>query len=328
MSPKIAIIGCGSIGATHAQCLAELGTPARVYYDVHEESAHRLATQYQGRSARSLEEIWSADLDAVYICTHHDTHASIAIAAAEAGLDIFLEKPMALTEHESRAICESVERLGAICMTGFKMRHYALVQKASVLVSSPLVLRAQIMDRRWPDDIWANDPLKGGGNVLSQGCHAVDLLIWLANAKPVRISAEARNLHHSDLSITDALTMTILFENGALGSVTVGDFGQPALTDKFLFELMDGRRTVQLDDRLKRLSYHDGEQPHTFIVAAEDGFVRESEEFLDCLRRRTKPGSTHVDGYRATVLLLRAFEASATGRHVDVRDLYGETLFA
>jgi predicted dehydrogenase len=276
----------------------------------------------------TLDTFWAADLTAVYICTHHDTHAAFAMRAAGMGLHIFLEKPMALTEADARSICQAVDAANVLCMTGFKMRYYGLVQKAKSLISQPLLLSAQIIDRRWPDDSWANDPVKGGGNVLSQGCHAVDLLVWLANSKPVRISAQAANLHHRDINIIDALAMTITFESGAIGSLLVGDMGQPALTDKLYFGAMDGIRTVQLDDRLKRLSFHDGENPHTFSVAMEDGFLHENKEFLNCLQTRRQPSSTHLEGFRATMLLLRAIEASNRGAYIDVSDLYSHHLFS
>lgn len=261
------------------------------------------------------------DVNAVYICTYHDTHAPLAIAAARAGKHIFLEKPMALTEAECRAICDAVDKAGVRCMTGFKLRFYSTVIEAMQKLSNPLMLHGQIMDSRWPDDSWANDPLRGGGNVLSQGCHAVDLVCQLAKSKPLRVYAETDNLHHPGLEITDCMSMTIRFESGAIATLSIGDTGQLPLTDKFSFTATDGTRSIQLDQRLKRLTYFDGNASSTTSSELEDGFLNENREFVSSLLENREPSVTHRDGIRSTMILLRAFEASKSGHAVSLEDL-------
>src|SRR5947209_16450657 len=96
--PSIAIIGCGLIGATHAECLASLGSPPTTFFDLDTERAATLAKQYGGTAIDSYDDVVrQKDLDAVYICTYHDTHAPYATKAAKHGKHIFLEKPMAIT---------------------------------------------------------------------------------------------------------------------------------------------------------------------------------------------------------------------------------------
>jgi predicted dehydrogenase len=180
------------------------------------------------------------------------------------------------------------------------------------------MLAGQITEKRWPDDSWANDPVKGGGNVLSQGCHAVDLLCHLAASKPIRVYGEARNASHPSIDIIDALTATIAFESGAIASLTIGDAGVTPLTDKLSFQALDGERTIHLYERLKKLTYFDGESTHTFSVANEDGFANENEEFLNALKEQRQPKTTHRDGYNATAILLSAFESTKTGQAIDL----------
>jgi predicted dehydrogenase len=319
VSPRIGIIGCGLVGTTHAECLASLGVPAVLYFDSDVSKARALADRFEGIAVASAEELTdSPDVNTVYICTYHDTHAPFAIRAASQGKHLFIEKPMAITMEDSEAIFNAVEQNGVLCMTGFKMRYYPLVQKAKGLIGQPIMLSAQITEQRWPDDSWANDPLKGGGNVLSQGCHAVDMLCTLADSKPTRVYGEARNLAHPSLGIIDTLTATISFDSGAIASLTVGDVGVTPHTDKLSFQAMDGAKTVHLHDRLKKLTYYDGESSHVYSVANEDGFERENEEFLAALREGRLPQSDHRDGYNATAILHAAFEASRTGRAIDL----------
>ena len=105
----------------------------------------------------------------------------------------------------------------------------------------------QLVDPRWGDESWANDPIEGGGNVLSQGCHLFDAMYWLAGAEPVTIHAEGGNLTHPKIpEITDSVVATIRFANGCVASAINGDFGTPALAGKAFYELFGETNTATL----------------------------------------------------------------------------------
>jgi predicted dehydrogenase len=310
--PNIAIIGCGLIGEIHAKSLAELGVRPAVFADVESARAKNLASMYSARSTSDpIEAIRDQDIDTVYICTYHDTHAPFAIEAARRGKNIFLEKPMALTEKDCHAIVEAVQQAGVLCMTGFKLHYYSLARKAKELIGTPLALSAQVIDGRWPDDHWANDPVRGGGNVLSQGCHAVELLTYLAGSKPSRIFAEGGNLHHAGLQIADTMAATITYENGVVATLLIGDAGEMPHDGKFSFQAMNGRETVHLYNRLTMLSYFDGESEQIYS-SEEDGFLNENREFLDTISEHRKPETNELDGMRAEMVLLRGIESMRT----------------
>src|ERR1017187_1318745 len=152
---NIAIIGSGLIGETHARCLAELGVPPVLFADADLSRAKRLASLYSA-SARydPFEPIRNPYIDAVYICTYHDTHAPFAIEAARRGKHIFLEKPLAITQRDCTDIVRAVRKAGVLCMTGFKLHYSSLARKAKELVKNPIALSARVMEIRWPDDSW------------------------------------------------------------------------------------------------------------------------------------------------------------------------------
>jgi len=322
MQVGIGIIGCGLIGETHAECLDQLGNPPILFFDQDDKRSSQLAKKYAGTSAKTLNEVLdSLEVHAVYICTHHETHAPIAISAARHKKHLFLEKPMALTEKECFDIVQAVQQAGVMCMSGFKLRYYPLVAKMKTLVQQPLILNGQILDSRWPDDSWANDPVKGGGNVLSQGCHAIDLLCWLANSKPVRVYGEARNLRHPSLDIVDSLAATISFESGAVASLTIADTGEFPLISKFSFEAADNQTTLHLHNRLKSLYINSAGNITHEHTEEEQGFLEENREFLTALRDKRQPLSNELDGLHATMILLRAIEASRSGIAQSLEDL-------
>ena len=320
---NIAIIGCGLIGRTHAECLAKLGNPPRLFVDTDLERAADLAAAYSARASNDLADATgTAEIDAIYICTYHDTHAPLAIAAAKSKKHIFLEKPIAITERDCRAIVEAVNENGVHCMAGFKLHYSSLARTAKELIKTPQMLFARVMEKRWPDDSWANDPAIGGGNVLSQGCHAVELLCYLAGAKPMRILADGGNLRHPKLGsrFVDSMSATISFDNGAIGTLLIGDAGEMPHDGKFDIQAMNGRETIHLFDRFATLSYFNGEKEHIFS-SEEDGFLNENKEFLSALSEERTPETNELDGLRAEMILLRGIESLRTHQPQSLLDL-------
>jgi myo-inositol 2-dehydrogenase / D-chiro-inositol 1-dehydrogenase len=313
---QIAIIGCGAMGEIHARCLSGIeNARLRAFCDADEARAQSLCARYGGLYATTdLEKVLHDDaVNAVYICTYHDTHSALAIRAAEEHKHVMVEKPLALSLDECYAVGNAVEKHGITLMTGFKMRYYPSVARAKEFIPSPLVTTGQMMDGRWPDDFWANDPRKGGGNVLSQGCHTMDLVCYLNGSRPVRIYAEGGNFTHQGIDIVDNIVATIRFDNGAVASVTQGDSGQTPFVSKFSFQMSDGRKTAHLRNRLKTVTLFDGEQTSEVTDPDEYGFPEENKDFVRSLINGTPPPITHIDGLRATLLILKAFESLKSG---------------
>ena len=195
----LGLIGCGAMGRVHASCVA--GIPhARfiAYADVIEDSAVALLDEFGGEYATIDSDRILADdrVEAVYIATRHDSHAPLAIRAAEAGKHIFVEKPIALSFEECQAVDEAVKKHGVYLMPAFKMRYYPLVRKAHDFIPNPQVVVGQMMDARWPDDHWAQDPVQGGGNVHSPGCHTTDLIRYFAGCEPRKVWAVGGSVTH------------------------------------------------------------------------------------------------------------------------------------
>jgi predicted dehydrogenase len=314
---NIGIIGCGEMGQIHARCINEIGTATiRGLCDTDEPQARKLLAFSPGAFVCSTPEQLLRDdsIDAVYVCTHNDSHAQLGIAAARAGKHVMMEKPVAMSLHECDELLNAVDRSGIHFMTAFKLRFYPSVQKVREFIPTPHLCIAQMTDERWPDSFWANDPARGGGNVLSQGCHAADLLCHLLGSEPIKVYATGGNYHHPGLDIIDTLAMTVTFSNGATGSLVVGDIGLTPLVSKLSFQVMDGSRTAHLYDRLKQVSLWDGKQEQRFSDSEEPGFLQENREFLQVIDRKAQPSATLHHGVRATVLLLRAIESMKTGQ--------------
>lgn len=321
-APVIGIIGCGEMGQLHAQCLRQIGiATVRWFCDADEQRAKSLLRLFPEASVcKDPSRLLHDDsVDAVYVCTNNDSHARLGMDAARAGKHIMMEKPVAMSLAECDDLAQAVERAGIRFMTGFKLRFEPTVRAVKEFMPSPRLCIAQMSDERWPDGFWGNDPVRGGGNVLSQGCHAADLLCHLLASEPVTIAAAGGNYHHPGLDITDALAATVAFSNGAAGSLVVGDLGPAPLISKFSFQLMDGTRSAHLYDRLKQVRLWDGKEEQHLSNPEEIGVLEENKEFVRVLNGGSAPSTTLQDGIRATVMMLRGIESIATGRPQPVR---------
>jgi predicted dehydrogenase len=324
---RMALIGCGGMGRSHLEHSSELqGLTFVAYADVVETAARSALDEYGGRYATTgVERIFHDDqIDAVLIATHHDTHRPFALCAAEAGKHIFLEKPMALTIDDCLAIEEGVARAGVKLMMGFKFRFAPLVAKVKEIVPAPLVTVGQSLHPAMLG--WPLTPDKGGGPVLSNGCHVFDLVYWLNESEPVRICAAGGALMHPEIGIVDNAAVSVQFANGSIASIIAGDSGDARFTSKFFFEVLDGKRTATLHDRCHKATFWgwereslSAEELSPQAAADPEGVRAEMETFVRCLQQNIDPPAGPRDGTRATAMVLKAFESIRTGKTQELK---------
>lgn len=313
---RAGFIGCGAIAVEHLIALTEVdGIEPAAYYDVDMTRAHDAQLRFGGEVVETVDALLErSDVDVVYICTHHDSHRELALRACRAGKNIMMEKPMALTLEACDDIVNAVQQAGVVMMTAFKLRYYPLVDRVRDFIAKPVVATAHIMDNRWPDDYWAQDPVRGGGNVQSQGVHGMDLLCHLFDDVPATIYAEGGRLTHDTGDVVDTIVTTIRFTRGGVASLTVSDAGWTPYSSKFSFQLADGHRTAHLHNRLRSAHLFDGRETSMWEDERELGMIRENEELVRALQSGRAPMTTELEGRQATSMVLAAIESVRTGR--------------
>jgi len=311
----IGFAGCGSIAEEHCRAIREVdGIEVRGCYDLDAGRGAVFALQERCVFHDTYADLLNdRAIDAVYICTHHDSHRDLAVAACHAGKSVMMEKPLALTESDCRAIVKAVEESCVTFMTAFKLRYYPMVARARQFAPRPLIAMAQVMDNHWPDDFWAQDPVRGGGNVLSQGVHVMDLLCHLFDDDPVSVHAEGGAITHPGGSLVDAMVATVRFTRGGIASVVVSDAGATPFVSKFSCQFADGVRSVHLHERLRAGVFYDGAHRQSLIDDRELGMILENREFVDALTQGRAPLTGVRDGLRATLMVLAAFRSIETG---------------
>jgi len=324
IAPKIiraAIIGCGSYASQHAQFLSKHESARiRAVCDIDESRAENFQKEYGADYVTTdVAKLWAdPDIDAVWICIQHHLHAPFAIAAAEAGKNFFLEKPLAITMADCDRIVEVVERTGVTAMSGFKLRFFPAVIAAKEFLTKPTLTVAQVIDDHWPSEVWANDPIKGGGNVLSQGCHMMDTVMHMHPSPPVRVYAAGGNMHHPECDIVDVATITLTFADGNVANVSVGDVGVPAHTSKFALQQSDGERSVSLYNRLNSLITRTEGKETELPAWPEEGAGVIDTAFIKALAEGTSSPVTVQSARRTTAVVLAAIESIKTGQVIDL----------
>ncbi|MBM7786715.1 Gfo/Idh/MocA family protein [Tenggerimyces flavus] len=320
---RVAIIGCGAVGRIHAECLAKLdGARVVAFCDVVGAKALVLANEFGAEyaTADSARILADESIDVVYVATQHDSHAELCVRALDAGKHVLVEKPLALNLEDCKAVAAAAERSTQRFMVAFKMRYFDMVEKARELVPEPLVVTMQMMDNPWPPDSWTNDPLRGGGNVLSQGCHSADLLRHLARQDPVEVYAVGGN-YYQPSGVTDNVTAVFRFDGGVSASLVQGDASRPPVVGKMFLQLFARDRSVTLTDRLTTLTFAELGRPAQVFHGSETGYLEENRAFLRALRDGTDPPTGYRDGLYATAMMLQAVASTRSGRAESVEAL-------
>ena len=185
---RIAIVGCGLIGGKRAKSVAALGHAVACAADAVTGRAEALAKQHPGCAASGdwRDAVARSDVDAVVVATINDSLAPITLAAVQAGKHVLVEKPAARSADELRPVAEAARRAGVTVRVGFNHRFHPALLKARELVDAGAVGSLMFVRGRYGhggrvgyDREWRADPvLAGGGELLDQGVHLIDLTRW------------------------------------------------------------------------------------------------------------------------------------------------------
>jgi len=196
-------------------------------------------------STDAQSAIGDAEIDAVVIATRHDAHAEQVLAALAARKHVFVEKPLCLTLEELERIAAAAAASGRVLMVGFNRRfapHVVRIRRLLSGVSGPKAFVMTVNAGAIPPAHWTQDPAVGGGRLLGEGCHFIDLICHLA---------AARLLSHRVVALPavtrDTATIELRFEDGSIGTIHYFANGHKSFPKERL-EVFAGGRILQLDN--------------------------------------------------------------------------------
>jgi len=198
-----------------------------------------------------LKEIFQdQDIDTVFVATRHNLHASLVIKALEKGLNVFVEKPLAITEEELGQIEEAYKDSKGILQVGFNRRFSPAALAAKDFFKdrgSPCLINYRVNAGYIPKIHWVSDPVEGGGRIVGEVCHFIDLMIYLTGALPIRVFAETVSSDNKIIIEQDNLSILIKFADGSVGQIGYFSNGDKALP-KERIEVFGGGKIFIIDD--------------------------------------------------------------------------------
>lgn len=333
---KTGFIGCGGISATHLRSVQKIpGVEIVAFCDNVPERAERRAQEYgSGKVYTDYREMLAQEeLDAVHIQTPHYLHAEMTIAALEAGLYVLCEKPMAIHIEDARAVlnADKDHKLGMVFQNRYNP---ATVMAKRMLDSGELgafkTVRATVAWSRdaqyYAADEWRGTwAEEGGGTLINQSIHTVDLVYYLCGAFAKIKGSISTDLLQGAIEVEDNSHAVIQFAGGQLGLLhTSNNFGFTELP-QILIYCEDGLLTMQGDmltltkDRKITVLYDQQSEDNGSKACYGNSHDIQIAAFYDNIRQGTPIWLDGREGYPAVWAVLGIYESSRTDKWVEFR---------
>lgn len=338
------IIGCGMIANFHAKAIADIRNARLVgCYDMIPASADRVAEAHGCQAYHDLNAMLAnPDIDVVTICTPSGAHVEPAVAAAKAGKHVVVEKPLDVTLKRCDQIIKACDDAGVVLSAIFPSRFHESSQLMKKAVEKGRFGRLSLGDAyvKWfrtqayyDSGAWRGTwKLDGGGALMNQAIHSVDLLTWLMG--PVaEISASTATLAHERIEVEDVAAAALRFENGALGVIEAttaafpgslkrvelhGSAGSAALEEEDIVTWEFAKSTKQdaaIRERMAGKTETGGGAADPSAIG-HHGHMLQFKDVLKAIKSGTKPLIDGHEGRRSVEIILAIYKAAETGKAV------------
>ena len=302
---RIGIIGGGYMAGVHAKNLSTLeNVEIAAICDLIVKPENLIDTYgiklYFKDFKKMLDE---ANLDAIVITIPPFAHSGEVEYAAEKGVHVFLEKPIALTVERAESMANAVKKAGVQSMVGYMMRYGFAVSKLKCMINSGEAGRITLMDARYECNSlhtpWWKIKEKSGGQILEQIIHLYDMGLFLAG-QPKSAVGFVANLCHTDVegyTIEDTSSGIVTFENGAIASICGTNCAVPMQWNG-LFTVVCKNVTVHFKDpNNAEFIYTSGPEPVVEVVSSDNNlYLEEMKAFIDLISGKDIKVSTIADG--------------------------------
>ncbi|MGB6184578.1 bi-domain-containing oxidoreductase [Sphingopyxis granuli] len=205
---------------------------------------------FRRAASDTAELLADPTINTVVIATRHDSHADLAGSALKAGKNVFVEKPLCLTREELADVRAAHDAANTTLMVGFNRRFAPLVSRMKSLVGQVAEPKAFVMVMNAgaiPASHWTQDPQLGGGRIVGEACHHIDLMRFLAGSPIVSVEARSMGANTAQPLTEDKAVITLGFADGSFGTVHYLANGGNSFP-KERIEVFAGGRTLQLDN--------------------------------------------------------------------------------
>jgi len=304
---SIGIIGCGSF--VQNNLLPNFHVLGAKLYGV----ANRTTKEFSKIKAIYSPEVTTTsseqlikdpNVDAFIIATHHNTHAPLAKAVLAQGKPVYVEKPLALTLSDAEGLAKLVRDRKGLLSIGFNRRCApSVVALRKMLLKSPgpwqflYRINAPVLS----PDHWLIDPEIGGGRLIGEGCHFIDLICYLADSEVVKVTGGFLGSDSPILRSRDNFAITICFANGDMGTIVYSGQGNAKFGKELMEVFVEGR--VFVIDDFKSFKGYGLSVPALELKRPDKGFRAHLENFFSAVKGESKLVTTVDDGLRVAMIV-------------------------
>ena len=305
------MIGAGSFGQNFL-LPALKNTPAKLsgIVTARPNNARNIAdkNQFAFASGNAQDIFSNKDINTVFIATRHETHAGYVMQALQSGKNVFVEKPLCLTEEELVQIQHEFTKHNCRVMVGFNRRFAPMIQtiKKTFSSSNPIAINYRINAGVIPADHWVHDLKVGGGRIVGEACHFIDLCMFLAGSKLTTISAVALN---DAQKLNDTVCFNLQFENGSTASVSYFSNGNKSINKEYL-EVFGSGIVAVLDD-FKTLTVS-GKSEKKYTGNQDKGHQNEVKAFVESILQGKPAPIPFEETVLSTLATFRSLQSIAS----------------
>lgn len=263
----------------------------------------------------------------IFITTRHGLHARLAIEALKKGKKIFLEKPLCMSESELKDIIKVYRSAShehghntLHLMVGFNRRFSPFIKEARKFFSNrtaPVIIDYRVNAGYLPPNHWVHSTSEGGGRIVGEMCHFIDLLIYLTESYPVEVSTVS--LKHPDKTIPaeDNVLIHVKMSDGSIGSINYNSIGDPSFSRERI-EIFGGNSVISIDNFSKALFSRSGIKNKISRLNRDMGHTNEIDLFIDSISGNMQPLISFNDIIATTLTTFKVAESLRTGLPVKI----------
>lgn len=287
---NVALIGAGGFAnRTHIPNIIKLGDFFRLYAIVDKDpiKAKSVGKKHHAiySSTDYLDVLNDDAIDMVVVTSRHDSHARIVIDALKRNKHVLVEKPLAINRDELEELKGCLDKSQSLMRVGFNRRYSSLIKKVLEIIedeNKPVFINYRVNAGYIPADHWTQDPLVGGGRIIGEFCHFIDLVNYLISSPVKQFNAISIPVDKISVFSEDNISVQVSYQNGSMAQISYianGDKGLP----KERLEIFVGNKTMVVDD-FKTLEMFNTGFKSIHLPTTDKGHFKELELFAKQLK--------------------------------------------
>lgn len=261
------------------------------------------------------EIMTDTNIGTVFIANRHNQHAELVIDALEHNKNVFVEKPLCMTANELREIITTYNRHPQILMVGFNRRFAPQIQKLKKSLKNrnyPLSMHYRINGGFIPSNTWVQDEHSGGGRIIGEACHFIDLLSYITGSTVTKVSAESLAMPDERYRSDDNLQITLRFADGSVGTINYVASGNTRMNKEYLEVFGDGK-AFTVDDFKTMSAAVDNKLTFDKARSQDKGHKAMLQQFARALKTTSESPIPFTAIVNSTLATLAVLDSLATG---------------